>query len=579
MTESGIRNAEWWKSAVVYQVYPRSFADSDGDGVGDLPGLLAHLDYIADLGVDVVWLSPVYRSPQEDNGYDISDYQDVDPLFGSLDDLDDVIQAVHQRGMKLIMDLVVNHTSDEHPWFVDSRSARDSAHADWYFWRDARAGTIGGQPGAEPNNWGSVFSGSAWQWVAERQQYYLHLFAAKQPDLNWDNRQVRDAVFAMMNWWLDRGIDGFRMDVINFISKDPALPDGPITTSGYGDGMPYFSYGPQVHEYLAEMKRRVFDVRPGSYLTVGEMPGVTPQQARRFTDRVHGQLNMVFQFEHVALDHAGDKWTHRPVDVRDLRRTLGRWQVALADTGWNSLYWSNHDQPRVVSRFGDDGVYWRESATALATVLHLHRGTPYIYQGEELGMTNVPFDSIEDFRDIESLNYYAYEVGVVGQRPADVLATVRRKSRDNARTPMQWTNQPGAGFSEAAPWIAVNPNHAWINAADQIEDSGSVYHYYRALIALRHATPAVVDGDFTLLRIEQPDLYAFRRTLGDQQLEVFANLSERPVPMDDMPASAVLVLSNYSTADPRLDQLAPWEARVYLSSGHDRGGRLDAGQN
>jgi oligo-1,6-glucosidase len=565
VNEPGVRDAEWWKSAVVYQVYTRSFADADGDGVGDLPGLLAHLDYIADLGVDVVWLSPVYRSPQEDNGYDISDYQEVDPLFGSLDNLDEVIQAVHLRGMKLIMDLVVNHTSDEHPWFTDSRSSRDSARADWYFWRDARSGTVGGEPGSEPNNWGSVFSGSAWQWVAERDQYYLHLFASKQPDLNWDNDQVRDAVFAMMNWWLDRGIDGFRMDVINFISKDPALPDGPMTATGYGDGMPYFSYGPQIHEYLAEMKTRVFAGRPGSYLTVGEMPGVTPQQARSFTDRVHGQLNMVFQFEHVALDQDGDKWTHRPVNVTDLRSTLGRWQDALANTGWNSLYWNNHDQPRVVSRYGDDRVYWRESATALATVLHLHRGTPYIYQGEELGMTNVPFHTIDDFRDIESLNYYAYAVGTLGQTPTDVLATLRRKSRDNARTPMQWTNRPGAGFTNATPWIPVNPNHTWLNAAEQLEDPGSVYHYYRTLIALRHAAQVVVDGDFTLLQTERVDLYAFRRTLGDQRLDVFANLSDRTVPMNEVSGSAMLVLSNYSTAAHAADQLAPWEARVYSS--------------
>lgn len=563
---SDVRDAEWWKSAVVYQVYPRSFADAGGDGIGDLAGLLTKLDYIADLGVDVIWLSPVYRSPQVDNGYDISNYQEVDPVFGSLDDLDDVIRAVHRRGMRLIMDLVVNHTSDEHPWFLDSRRGRDSARADWYFWRDARCGAVGGEPGSEPNNWGSVFSGSAWQWVAERQQYYLHLFATKQPDLNWDNGQVRDAVFAMMNWWLDRGIDGFRMDVINFISKDPALPDGTITATGYGDGMPYFSYGPQIHEYLAEMKSRVFDARPGSYLTVGEMPGVTPQQARRFTDRIHGQVNMVFQFEHVALDEAGDKWTHRPVKVSDLRTTLGRWQSALADTGWNSLYWNNHDQPRVVSRFGDDQVYRRESATALATVLHLHRGTPYIYQGEELGMTNVPFDTIDDFRDIESLNYYAYAVGRLGQNPTDVLATLRRKSRDNARTPMQWTNRPGAGFSDATPWIPVNPNNTWLNAADQIQDEGSVYHYYRALIALRHAAPVVVDGDFALQQTERADLYAFRRTLGDRQLDVVANLSGRNVPMDAVPAVAMPVLSNYSTSAPALDRLAPWEARVYLSS-------------
>lgn len=548
----------------MYQVYPRSFADGDGDGVGDLAGLLEKLDYLVDLGVDVVWLSPVYRSPQQDNGYDISDYQEVDPLFGSLADLDNVIDAVHgRRGMKLIMDLVVNHTSDEHPWFLDSRRARDSPRADWYFWRDARTGTVGGEPGSEPNNWGSVFSGSAWQWVPERAQYYLHLFATKQPDLNWDNRQVRDAVFAMMNWWLDRGVDGFRMDVINFISKDPALPDAQVTTTGYGDGMPYFSYGPQIHEYLTEMKRRVFDARPGSYLTVGEMPGVTPEQARTFTDRAHGQLNMVFQFEHVALDQDGDKWRHRTVNVADLRTTLGRWQSALADTGWNSLYWNNHDQPRVVSRYGDDRVYWRESATALATVLHLHRGTPYIYQGEELGMTNVPFETIDDFRDIETLNYYAQAVDQLGQQPADVLAMLRRKSRDNARTPMQWTDRPGAGFSDATPWIPLNRNHTWLNAADQIEDPGSVYHHYRALIALRHTTAVVLDGDFTLLQTERDDLYAFRRTLGDQRLDVFANLSGRTIPMDNVSRSARLILSNYRTAVPAPGRLAPWEARVY----------------
>ncbi len=550
----------------MYQVYPRSFADADCDGIGDLAGLLTKLDYIADLGVDVIWLSPVYRSPQEDNGYDISDYQAVDPVFGSLDDLDEVIRATHGRGMRLIMDLVVNHTSDEHLWFIDSRRSRDSARADWYFWRDARPGAVGGEPGAEPNNWGSVFSGSAWQWVEEREQYYLHLFATKQPDLNWDNAQVRDAVFAMMNWWLDRGIDGFRMDVINFISKHPALPDGPITATGYGDGMPYFSYGPQIHEYLAEMKSRVFDSRPGSYLTVGEMPGVTPQQARRFTDRLHGQVNMVFQFEHVALDEDGDKWTHRPVNAGDLRTTLGRWQTALADTGWNSLYWNNHDQPRVVSRYGDDSRYWRESATALATVLHLHRGTPYIYQGEELGMTNVAFDTIDDFRDIESLNYYAYAVGRLGRDPTDVLATLRRKSRDNARTPMQWTDQPGAGFSDGTPWIPVNPNHTWLNATDQIRDDTSVHHYYRALIALRHTVPVVVDGDFSLLQVERADLYAFRRTLGDQHLDVVANLSGREVLMDAVTSAALPLLSNYPTMSAAVDELAPWEARVYLSS-------------
>ena len=330
--------------------------------------------------------------------------------------------------------------------------------------------------------------------MPERGQYYLHLFSVGQPDLNWDNPEVREAIFAMMSWWLDRGIDGFRMDVINFISKDPALPDGRLTPSGYGDGMPYFSYGPQVHAYLAEMRRRVFDPRPGRYLTVGEMPGVTPQQAREFTDREHGQLAMVFQFEHVVLDQDGDKWTPRVVSVSDLRDTLARWQLALADGGWNSLYLSNHDQPRVVSRFGNDRHYWYESATALATVLHLHRGTPYVYQGEELGMTNVPFETIGSFRDLESLGYYATAVGTLGQDPAQTVATLRRKSRDNARTPMQWDGTPGGGFSTAVPWIPINPNHTWLNAASQTGDPHSIYSYYRTLIALRHSRPVIVDG-------------------------------------------------------------------------------------
>ena len=551
----------WWKSAVVYQVYPRSFADSNGDGVGDLPGLLAHLDHIADLGADVVWLSPVYRSPQVDNGYDISDYQDIDPTYGTLDDLDRVIETVHGHGMKLIMDLVVNHTSDEHPWFVESRESARSAKADWYFWRDPKPGRTGGASGAEPNNWGSVFSGSAWQWDAGRQQYYLHLFAAKQPDLNWDNPEVREAVFTLMNWWLDRGVDGFRMDVINFISKDPALPDGAVTASGYGDGVPYFSSGPRIHQYLTEMKRRVFDGRPGSYLTVGEMPGVTPQQARRFTDRDTGEFNMVFQFDHVVLDQHGDKWTPKPVSVSELRDTLARWQIALSDVGWNSLYWSNHDQPRVVSRFGDDTIYWRESATALATVLHLHRGTPYVFQGEELGMTNVDFTEIGEFRDVESLNHYADAVGRLGQQPAAVLAVLRRMSRDNARTPMQWTAAAGAGFTDGTPWIEINPNHTWLNAASQRRDPGSIYHHYRALIAMRHTMPVVVDGDFALLPALDPATFAFQRTLGDRRLSVLANLSDRTVAIAP-PANSV-ILDNYAVEAQQTGALGPWEARVY----------------
>lgn len=554
----------WWRSAVVYQVYPRSFADANGDGVGDLAGVLANLDHIAGLGVDVVWLSPIYPSPQDDNGYDISDYQDVDPLFGTLADLDALIAAVHDRGMKLIMDLVVNHTSSAHPWFLESRQSRGTARADWYLWRDPRPGTVPGQPGSEPNNWGSAFSGSAWEWAPEREQYYLHLFAVSQPDLNWENDEVREAIFAMMGWWLDRGIDGFRMDVINFISKDPTLPDGAVTRSGYGDGMPHFSYGPQVHAYLAEMKRRVFDSRSGTYLTVGEMPGVTPEQARAFTDRERGQLNMVFQFEHVVLDQDGDKWTPREVSVRDLRDTLARWQTELAEEGWNSLYWSNHDQPRVVSRFGNDAAFWFESATALATVLHLHRGTPYVYQGEELGMTNVPFDDIGDYRDIESLNYYRNATTTFGLDSATVLATLRQKSRDNARTPMQWTSGPAAGFSSGIPWIPVNPNHGWLNASRQRTDPGSVYHYYRRLIALRHSEPVITDGDFTLLPSVPDAVYAFRRRLGEQSVEVYANLSDVPVLLPGLAAgSDRLLLGNYPADAHESHQLAPWEARAY----------------
>jgi len=554
----------WWQSAVVYQIYPRSFGDSDGDGIGDLPGILAHLDYIAELGIDVIWLSPVYRSPQTDNGYDISDYQDVDPLFGTLSDLDDVIEAVHARGMKLVMDLVVNHTSDEHPWFVESRRSHVGPKADWYFWRDSKPGTVAGEPGSEPNNWGSAFSGSAWQWSPERGQFYLHLFAAQQPDLNWDNPDVREAIFAMMNWWLDRGIDGFRMDVINFISKDPALPDGSPDGSGYGDGMPYFAHGPQIHAYLAEMRHQVFDSRPSTYLTVGEMPGVTPQQAREFTDEVHGHLAMVFQFEHVSIDHDGDKWTPRRITVGDLRATLGRWQEALSDGGWNSLYWNNHDQPRAVSRFGDDTKYWFESATALATVLHLHRGTPYVYQGEELGMTNVPFDDIASFRDVESLNYYADQTGRLGADPAVVIESLRRSGRDNARTPMQWSGEPGAGFSTATPWIPPNPNHAWLNAEMQVDDPNSIYAYYRALIALRHSEPVVVRGDFELLDDDAETVYAFRRRLGVETLEVYANLSGDVVTVEDARwGTSGILIGNYSPTQRRAGALGPWEVRAY----------------
>lgn len=558
--DKGRSEDAWWRSAVVYQVYPRSFADSDGDGIGDLDGLTGRLDHLSGLGVDVLWLSPVYPSPQADNGYDISDYQDVDPVFGDLAAFDRLLAAVHERGMKLVMDLVVNHTSDEHPWFRESRDPA-SPKRDWYWWRPPREGR-------EPNNWGSFFSGSAWERDAASDAYYLHLFSPKQPDLNWENPQMRRAVHTMMRWWLDRGVDGFRMDVVNLISKDPALPDGEVHDRGpYGDGSPYFVCGPRIHDFLHEMHREVIARYPGRLLTVGEMPGVTVEQARLFTDPARAELDMVFQFEHVGLDHGRGKFDPRPLRLTDLKASLGRWQSGLADVGWNSLYWNNHDQPRVVSRFGDDGPRHRvRSATMLATMLHLHRGTPYVYQGEELGMTNAPLRSIEDFRDIESLNHYA-EALRAGAEPGDVLPGLRAMGRDNARTPMQWDASPQAGFTTGVPWIPVNPNHTEVNAAAAIEDPDSIYHHYRRLIALRHREPAVVHGDFTMLLPDDERIYAFTRRHGSTELLVVGNFTgdtataALPAGWDD----TELVLGNGSSAPapPGRLVLAPWEARVH----------------
>ncbi len=566
---------EWWQRAVVYQIYPRSFADGNGDGIGDLPGILSRLDHLAELGVDVVWLSPVYASPQDDNGYDISDYQDVDPLFGSLADLDALIAGLHQRGIKLLMDLVVNHTSDEHPWFVESRSSLAAAKRDWYWWRPAREGMQAGDPGAEPNNWASFFSGPAWQLDPASGEYFLHLFSRKQPDLNWENPQVRRAVYEMMRWWLERGVDGFRMDVINMISKDPKLPDGRVSAGGgaLGDGSAGYICGPRIHEFLQEMRREVFAGRDGAFLTVGEMPGVTVDEARLFTDPARAEVDMVFQFEHMSVDQGSSKWDVQPFDLLALKASLGRWQAGLAETGWNSLYWNNHDQPRVVSRFGDDGRYRVQSATLLATVLHLHRGTPYIYQGEELGMTNFPFRRIEQFQDIESLNHYA-EAVAHGRDPQDVLAGMRRMSRDNARTPMQWDAGPQAGFTTGdRPWLAVNPNHDQINAEAAGADPGSVLAHYRRLIDLRHTEPAVGLGDFSMLLAEHPRIYAFTRRLEAIELLVLGNFSgqDEPVAADPELApgdwmAAELVIGNYPPPADPLGPLRPWEARVYRRS-------------
>ena len=555
---------------MVYQIYPRSFADSNGDGVGDVRGILERVDYLADLGVDVVWVSPFYRSPMDDNGYDVSNYQDVDPLFGTLADVDELIAALHERGMKLVIDVVVNHTSDEHPWFVESRSSTDNPKRDWYWWRPPRAGMVAGAPGAEPTNWHSYFSGPVWELDEASGEYYLHLFSRKQPDLNWENPEVRQAVYAMLRWWLERGVDGFRMDVINMISKVLPLQDGPLLPYGrYGDGTGQFLHGPRLHEFLQELHAQVIAPSDKVLLTVAETPGVTVQQALDFTDPERAEVDMVFQFEHVGLDQgAGGKWDLRPLRLVELKESLGRWQAALGERGWNSLYWDNHDQPRAVSRFGsDDPAYRALSAKLLGTVLHLQRGTPYVYQGQELGMTNVPFASIEDFRDIESLNHYRQAVAA-GEDPDRVLAALRAISRDNARTPMQWDDDPHAGFTSGTPWLPVNPNYVDINAAAQVTDGQSVYAHYRRLIALRHEHPVVAHGDFTLLAPDDPVVYAFLRRLGQVEWLVAANFSADTAGLDlpepDRWTGAELTLGNYPHPQPNGDRLdlRPWEAVV-----------------
>jgi oligo-1,6-glucosidase len=561
-------SAPWWTRAVVYQVYPRSFQDSDGDGVGDLRGILDRLDHLEALGVDVLWLSPVYRSPQDDNGYDISDYQDIDPVFGTLADIDDLIAALHARGMRLVMDLVVNHTSDEHPWFIESRSSPDNPKRDWYWWRSARAGMTAGEPGAEPTNWASFFSGSTWELDASSGEYYLHLFSRKQPDLNWENPAVRHAVHDMMRWWLDRGVDGFRMDVINLVSKDTALPDGPVKSGRYGDGSAAYTCGPRIHEFLAEMHREVFADRPDLLLTVGEMPGVTIDDARLFTDPARAEVDMVFQFEHVGLDHGpGGKFDVRPLRLTDLKASFGRWQAGLADVGWNSLYWDNHDQPRIVSRFGDDVEYRRESATMLATVLHLHRGTPYVYQGEELGMTNAHFTRFDQYRDIESLRHVEQARALGRTSDGELLAGLAAMSRDNARTPVQWDGSPNAGFTTGTPWLPVSANHRSINARAERADPDSVFHHYRRLIGLRHDDPVVAFGDFTMLLPDDEAVYAFTRALDGVMLLVLGNFTgeERPVTFDDWAPHELgdLVLGNYGDVPDGAVVLRPWEARVY----------------
>jgi oligo-1,6-glucosidase len=560
-----VRNLEraWWKEAVVYQIYPRSFYDSNGDGIGDIRGIIAKLDYLKELGVDVVWLSPVYKSPNDDNGYDISDYREIMDEFGTMEDWEEMLEEMHKRGIKLVMDLVVNHTSDEHPWFIESRKSKDNPYRDYYIWRP-------GKDGKEPNNWESNFSGSAWEYDETTGEYYLHLFSKKQPDLNWENPKVRREVYDIMKFWLDKGVDGFRMDVINMISKVPELPDGkPQEGKKYASGSKYFMNGPRVHEFLQEMNREVlskYDI-----MTVGETPGVTPKEGILYTDPSRHELNMVFQFEHVGLDSGpGGKWDIRPWSLADLKKTMTKWQKELEGKGWNSLYLNNHDQPRAVSRFGDDGKYRVESAKMLATFLHMMQGTPYIYQGEEIGMTNVRFPSIEYYRDIETLNMYKERVEEYGEDPQKVMEKIYYKGRDNARTPMQWDDSENAGFTTGTPWIPVNPNYKEINVKEALADPNSVFHYYKKLIQLRKQHDIIVYGTYDLILEDDPYIYAYTRTLGNEKLIVITNFSEKtPVfrlPDDITYNTKELLISNYDVNEAeelKEIRLRPWEARVY----------------
>ena len=549
---------KWWKESVVYQIYPRSFKDSNGDGIGDINGITEKMGYLQELGVDVIWLSPVYQSPNDDNGYDISDYQAIMEEFGTMEDFDRMLAAAHEHGLKLVMDLVVNHTSDEHPWFVESRKSVDNPYRDYYIWRP-------GKDGKEPNNWGSCFSGPAWKYDPQTEMYYLHLFSEKQPDLNWDNPKVRQEVFDMMNWWLDKGVDGFRMDVISLISKKPDLPDGPVGINGYASfNEP--ANGPHVHEYLQEMREKVLNRK--ETITVGECSGVTLEEAKKYASSDGKELNMVFQFEHMDVDaDANTKWTDKKMDLWDMKEVLTRWQKGLEDIAWNSLFWENHDQPRSISRYGNDSTEYREvSAKMLATCLHMMQGTPYVYQGEELGMTNVPFTSIDQFRDLDSIN--AYRELVEEQKvftSEEMMRYLRYKSRDNARTPFQWDDSENAGFSTGTPWIMVNPNYKEINAKDQLERADSVFHYYQKLIRLRKEQEAIVYGTYDLLLPDSKEIYAYTRTLGEEKLLVVCNFYEPEVSFE-LPeefAGGTCLISNYPEVSLKAEMtLRPYEAFV-----------------
>ncbi|TCR00406.1 oligo-1,6-glucosidase [Neorhizobium sp. JUb45] len=551
LTEPGLPLKEWWHTATAYQIYPRSFSDSDGDGIGDIAGIISRLDYLKNLGIDVIWLSPIYRSPMDDNGYDISDYRAIAEEFGTLDDFDRLVAEAKARGIGIILDLVVNHTSDEHPWFVQSRTGvQDNPYRDFYIWRKPLT------DGGPPNDLQSSFGGPAWTFDEASGEYYLHLFSRRQPDLNWENPRVRAEIYSMMNWWIDRGIAGFRMDVIDYIGKDA---DQKIVTDG-----------PQLHTYLQEMNAATYGHR--DLLTVGETWSATPQTAMLYSSRDRAELSMVFQFEHVTLqwDVLYGKWRPKPLDLVALKTVLGKWQRALETDGWNSLFWGNHDLPRAVSRYGDAAGYRVESAKMLATVLHLLKGTPFVYQGEEIGMTNVPFTTIEQYRDIETLNMHKLHLDA-GRLADDFLKGANESSRDNARTPMQWSNEAAGGFSSGIPWIEVNENYKSINAADSVADTSSIWHHYRRLIALRKTHPVIVYGKFESWLDDDPNVFVYSRTLGTSCLVVIANFKPQPQSIEipaDIRIIGVCLSHNYEPRElgaPRLE-LKPYEAFAVLQT-------------
>lgn len=554
-------NEKWWKNAVVYQIYPRSFKDSNGDGIGDLEGIYEKLDYLAELGIDVIWMSPVYKSPNDDNGYDISDYQDIMDDFGTMDDFDRVLKKAHSLNIKIMMDLVVNHTSDEHKWFIESKKSKDNPYHDYYMWADPD------KNGNPPNRWESCFSGSAWEYVESVGQFYLHSFSRKQPDLNWDNPKVREEVFKMMTWWCDKGIDGFRMDVISMISKYPGLPDGPENGNGYTGNTS--CDGPNIHKYLREMNEKVLSKY--RLITVGECPGVNAEQAKKYANIDGSELDMIFQFEHVSGSalkpcHHG-KWDGEAMTMPELRANFTKWQKDLEGCAWNSLFLSNHDQPRCVSRFGNDSEQYRElSAKMLATMTHFQKGTPYVYQGEELGMTNAYMENIADYRDIESLNAYK-ELTTKENIPAKtVMGYIKAVGRDNARTPMQWDASDNGGFTSGTPWLQVNKNYKTINVAAQVNDPDSVFAYYKKLIALRHTNEVMVNGVYDVLIPDHPQIYAYTRTLGDKQLLVLCNDSDTNVAIpaelqEKIHAAKNILIQNYKDTDE--STLRPYEAVVY----------------